>query len=129
MEYKFINNYLNVKNNGKEVNFEFFNNKTLRVYKEKNPCELIELNLENSNLDLVKDLKIENEILSFKFFNFNFYVDNNLDIKIYKFDKYLTTLTLKKLYSDTDKKDYYSIEFDLSNNSKVFLDGNPATLI
>src|SRR5574344_893222 len=100
MEYKFINNYLNVKNNGKEVNFEFFNNKTLRVYKEKNPCELIELNLENSNLDLVKNLKIENEILSFKFFNFNFYIDNNLDIKIYKFDKYLTTLTLKKLYSD-----------------------------
>ena len=77
MEYKFINNYLNVKNNAKEVNFEFFNNKTLRVYKEKNPCELIELNLENSNLDLVKDLKIENEILSFKFFNFNFYIDNN----------------------------------------------------
>lgn len=120
MEYKFINNYLNVKNNDKEVNFEFFNNKTLRVYKEKNPCELIELNLENSNLDLVKDIKIENEILSFRFFNFNFYIDNNLEIKIYKLDKYLTTLSLKRLHSDIDNKDYFSIEFDLSNNSKVF---------
>lgn len=119
MNYEIKKNLIKIyADNEDYVNLEFFKNKQIRIYKQKNEMNLYEVFFNSKTSKFNVDYK--NNKLKIDFYTYNIEVDSKLNIDILENGILITAISFKTKFCEFEKKNNFETNLNVNNNALIF---------